>query len=138
MGTQDQFGTAHGAGLLTLPNAPLYAQIEALDKYFDALAAAASTEKEILEDLFCSNTVLTKSNAELTETTVKLIKIISDLMGQLKRAQGNTRSGGRENKQNNQTTHCPNCKVDGFHKPDDCFELVKNKSKRPAAWKTCL
>ena len=23
LGTQDQFGTAHGAGLLTLPNAPL-------------------------------------------------------------------------------------------------------------------
>ena len=124
--------------MLAPPDAPHPAQTEALEEYFDTLAAAASTDKEILEDLVRSNTVLTKSNTELTETTVKLTKIIADLTGQLKRAQGNTRGGGRENKQKKQTTHCPNCKVDGFHKPDDCFELVKNKAKRPAAWKTCL
>ena len=66
MGTQDQFGAAHGSGLLALSDAPLPSQTEALDEYFDALATAASTGKEILEELVHSNTVLTKSNAELT------------------------------------------------------------------------
>ena len=65
--------------MLAPPDAPPPAQTEALDEYFDALVAVASTEKEILGDLVLSNTVLTKSNAELTETTVKLTKIIDDL-----------------------------------------------------------
>ena len=98
LGTQYQFGAAHGAGLFAPPNVPPPAQTESLEKYFDALAAAAYTEKEILEDLVRSNTVLTKSNAELTEIIVKLTKIIADLRGQLKRAQENTRGGGREKK----------------------------------------
>ena len=120
--------------MLAPPDAPPPAQTDALDEYFDALAAVASTEKEILDDLVRSNTVLTNIKEELTEITVKLTKIIDDLTVQFKRAQGNTRGGGRENKQKKQTTHCPNCKVEGFHKPDDCFELVKNKAKRLAAW----
>ena len=136
--TQDQSGASHGAGLLAPPDTPTLDQTKVMDEYFDALAAAASTEKEILEDLVLSNTVLTKSNTKLTETTVKLGKIIADLTGQLKRAQGNKHGGGKENKQNTQTTNVPNCKVDGFHKPDNCFELVKNKAKHPAAWKICL
>ena len=86
MGPQDQFRAAHGAGFLPPPNAPPPAQTEALDEYFNALAAAASTEKEILEELVHSNTVLTKSNTELTDTTVKLTNIIADLTGHLKRA----------------------------------------------------
>ena len=76
MGTQYQFGAAHGAGLLAPPDAPPPTQTEALDEFFDALATASSTEKEILEDLVRSNTVLAKINAELTETTVKLTKIL--------------------------------------------------------------
>ena len=84
MRTQDQFGAAHGSGLPAPTDALPPAQTEALDEYFDALAAAASKEKEILEELIRSNTVLTKSNTELTETTVKLTKIIADLTGQLK------------------------------------------------------
>ena len=86
MGTQDQFGAAHGVGLLAPSDASPPDQTETLDEYFDALAAEASTEKEILEELIRSNTVLTKSNTELTETTLKLTKIIADLTGQLKGA----------------------------------------------------
>ena len=56
LGTQDQFGAAHGSGLLAPPDAPPPAQTEALDEYFDALAAATSTEKEILEERVRSNT----------------------------------------------------------------------------------
>ena len=76
--------------------------------------------------------MLTKSNTELTETTIKLTKIIADLTGQLKRAQGNTPSGGRLKKKK-QNSHCANCKVDVFHKPGDCFELVNNIAKHLSA-----
>ena len=34
--------------------------------------------------------------------------------------------------------HYPNCKRETWHKPDVCFELEKNKDKRPHWWKSCL
>ena len=51
LGTQDQLGAAHGTVLLDQPDAAPNAQTEELDKNFDALATAASTEKEFLEEL---------------------------------------------------------------------------------------
>ena len=45
LGTQDQLGAGHEAGLLAPPDAPPTAQTEALDEYVDTLAATASTEK---------------------------------------------------------------------------------------------
>ena len=30
--------------------------------------------------------------------------------------------------------YCKNCKLNGYHQPDSCFELEKNKSKRPKDW----
>ena len=57
--------------------------------------------------------MLTKSNAELTETTIKLTRIISDLTGQLKRAQVNTPSGGREKNKRSRTNIVPTAKWTG-------------------------
>lgn len=39
--------------------------------------------------------------------------------------------GGRRKKQ-----LCPHCGKYVIHKPDECFELEKNASKRPAGWKS--
>ena len=34
----------------------------------------------------------------------------------------------------NPPTLCANCKKEGYHQPQDCYELVKNKDKRPPGW----
>jgi len=57
---------------------------------------------------------------------------------------GRGRDGGRGSGQRAGTgtargkSLCPNCKREVFHLPDDCFELEKNASKRPANWRSCL
>ena len=35
-------------------------------------------------------------------------------------------------------TMCPHCNKEGYHEPDACFELAKNKDKRPPGWKSGL
>ena len=62
---QDRFGAAHGA-LSQAPqsqaNSPNSLAAD-LDKYSDALAVAANTEKGVLEELVKSNASLTTTNA---------------------------------------------------------------------------
>ena len=48
-------------------------------------------------------------------------------------AQGQATTTRREGR-NDGPIYCKNCKLNGFHQPDSCFELEKNKSKRPKDW----
>eukprot|EP00957_Ditylum_brightwellii_P043633 3307584-Ditylum_brightwellii.AAC.1 len=80
---QDQFGAAHratgnDAPPSPPPSAPTGAptgstQGEQLDEYFDALAAAATTDQSVLAELVASNTRLTKANELLTKTNESLV-----------------------------------------------------------------
>ena len=45
-----------------------------LDKYFDSLAAAATTKKEVLEELVKANAALTTTNAEILVSVASLVK----------------------------------------------------------------
>ena len=38
----------------------------------------------------------------------------------------------------NPPTLCINCKKKGYHQPQDCYELAKNKDKRPPGWRSAL
>ena len=74
-GKNDQFGVVHHtAGEATVPGTPLgappsgNAQGESLDKYFDALAAVASTNQNVLAELVANVTKLTASNANLVNS----------------------------------------------------------------------
>ena len=73
---QDQLGGAHCTTGTNVPPPPPSAPIgaptgttqgEQLDEYFDALAAAASTDQSVLAELVASNTRLTKANKLLTK-----------------------------------------------------------------------
>ena len=48
--------------------------VDDLDEYFDALAADATTEKEVMEELVNANAALTTTNAELLASVAILIK----------------------------------------------------------------
>ena len=137
-GGKDQFGAAHlsGEGHLTpFDSTPPASEADAtsgppegaLEGYFDSLAAAASTDQNVLAELVKSVAELTKTNAQLVQQVTALTKL-----GQ----QGER--GGRNGRDTRTIQLCKNCKKEVFHKPEDCFELEANKKKRYPGWKTCL
>ena len=82
-GGKDQFGAAHGAGSTGYapppapPGGPPDTPNETLDEYFDALAAAATTEKSVLVELVKANATLTATNA----TLVALVTALTNALG---------------------------------------------------------
>ncbi len=123
---QDQFGAANHVS-----NQAPQTQGDALDEYFDALAAAATTDKNVLEELVTSNATLTKANAELVSANAALTKANAALTAKVN-GKASPAAGARKPKL------CPNCKKEVYHAPDDCFELEKNKDKRPPGWRSRL
>ena len=94
-GGKDQFGAAHRAAEdeavpVAPPSAPLSGktQGDSLDEYFDALAAAASTDQNVLAELVTSVTKLTASNANLVDSVSKLTKANEALTAKLNKAGG--------------------------------------------------
>ena len=144
---QDQFGAAHRAtGTYVPPVLPLVSpapaptvpaptastpvhtgstQGEQLDEYFDALAAAATTDQSILAELVAANARLTTANKILTKTNELLVAKLA------------AKPGGRHTPAGPKKL-CPHCKKMVVHAPDDCFELEKNKDRRPRGWVTGL
>ena len=80
--------------------------------------------KVVLDELVKANAILVATNATLVATNARLSAKIN---------KGNSRSTN-----SGETKLCPHCKRIVFHAPTDCFELEKNKDKRPASWTTCL
>ena len=144
---QDQFGAAHRAiGNYVPPVLPLVSpapappapappaptgvptgstQGEQLDEYFDALAAAATTDQSILAEVVAANARLTMANEILIKTNESLVAKLA------------AKSGGRHTPAGPKKL-CPHCKKMVVHAPDDCFELEKNKDRRPRGWVTGL
>ena len=57
---------------------------------------------------------------------------------------GGGRNGGRDRRRGGRDRepapkrYCRNCKLEGWHDHEDCWELEKNKDKRPSNWKSVL
>ena len=95
VGVQDQFGTAHGA-LRQAPEPDQENQENGtnmsatdLNKYFDALAATATTYKTVMEELVRVNASLTTTNAKLLDSVDSLIKANNQLYRQVGNRQAN-------------------------------------------------
>ena len=94
-----------------------------------------------MAELVKTNATLTSTNATLTATILKLTKVVNDLTeGKKGRGSGSGGGGGGGSGGGGRgdAKHCPNCKCDTWHKPDECFELAINKEKRPSYWKSFL
>ena len=102
--------------------------VEDLYGYFNSLANAATTEKDILAALVKRNATLTSSNATLTATVAKLQKQLANL--------GKTPPPPREN--NRQLRTFPNCKKEVYHAADNCYGLMKNAYMRHPEWRSRL
>ena len=140
-GGKYQFGAAHlsGKGNLVpfayVPSASAAAATSgppegALEGYFDALAAAASTDQNVLAELVESVAKLTKTNVELVQAVASLTKA-NEVLRNPGQQGGRTGRGGGEWRPKK---YCKNFKMEVVHPPDDCFELKKNKEKRFWGW----
>ena len=107
-----------------------------LKDYFNKLAAAATTEKIVLEKLTAAIAALTINNEALIATKSKLAAEVTNPTKRLGRNTGSKTSGTTTDKQIPKT--CPHFKKEGFHNPDTCLELAKNASRRPHNWKSSL
>ena len=127
-----KFGAANSAARQDKPNPPLDNHLEEedvgikpLEGYSDNLAAAAVNEKSVLQQLMLINTTLKTSN----ESFVALIKRLNGDMKNPERENLRLKKGGQVRTRN--TILCNNFKKEGFHQPAACYDLLKNKDKRP-------
>ena len=91
--------------------------MKSLEGYFDTLATTAVNKKSVLDKLVANNTKLAATNEDLVAIVKKLTNEIKNLERETSRLK---------------KTHC---NKEGYHAADACFELVKNKDKRPTGWK---
>ena len=134
-----KFRAANSTARQKTANPPLDNQLEedggdlkTLEGYFDNLAAAAVNWQGVLKQLMLNNTTL----ATINESLVDLVKNLSNDIKNLEREIYRMKKGGQVSARN--TTLCAHCKKEGFHQPQDCFELIKNKDKRPPGWRSAL
>ena len=85
-----------------------------------------------MNQLMLKNTTLTNSNKSLVALMKKQANDLKNLKQELVRL----------NKKNvsarNPPTLCANCKKEGYHQPQDCYELAKNQDKPPPQDVTAL
>ena len=134
-----KFGAANSSARLKA-HLPLNNQLEGdsnnvktLERYFDNLAAAATNKNDVLKQLVLNNTTLATSNKIL----VALVKKQQNEIKNLERERSNYKKPSQASARNPPTL-CANCKKEGYHHPQDCYELAKNKDKRPPGWRRAL
>ena len=110
--------------------------IKSLEGYFDNLAAATTNNKLVLEQLVANKAKLAATNEDLVTIIIKLSNENKDIQRETYRLKKTGCSGATQGKR--YPTLCPNCKKEGYHVPDACFGLAKNKDKRPPVWKIWL
>ena len=104
-----------------------------LEGYLNNLAAAAVNEKYVLKQLVLNNTKLATSN----ESLVALVKKQNNDIKNLERELSHIKKGGQA-RARNPPTLCANYKKEGYHQPQDCYKLAKNKDKSPPGWRSAL
>ena len=107
--------------------------MKTLKGYFDNLADDAVNEKDVLKQLVLNNTTLATSNKSLVAIIKKYHNEINNLEQEISRI----KKGGQACKRNPPNL-CANCKKEGYHQPQYCYELAKNKDKHPPGWRSAL
>ena len=117
-----------------------------LSEYLYSLKVAATEQSKTMNQVNAKTLSvveeLTARVKSLTETVAAQQKTITSQQNTIAKLIGTQGGGGGEGgtRNNNRNTgnkkKCPNCRKEGFHKPDDCLELPANESKRKSGWKS--
>ena len=81
------------------------------------------------------------NNITLTNTNESLMALVKKQAGNLKNLERELACLKKPQAQaspRNLPTLCANCKKEGYHQAQDCYELAKNKEKRPPGWRSAL
>ena len=81
-----------------------------------------------------NNTTLTTTN----ESLVALVKKQANYLKNLERELARPKKPQAQARPRNPPTLCANCKKEGYHQAQYCYELAKNKEKRPPGWRSAL
>ena len=131
-----KFGAANSAAQLeTIQNVEKNQGInnggmKSLEGYFVNLAATGVNKKSVLEKLVANNTKLAATNENLV-----MVKNLTNDIKNLERETSRLKKGGQSRRD---PTLCHHYKKEGYHAPKACYELVKNKGKRPPGWRSSL
>ena len=68
---------------------------------------------------------------------VSLVKKQNNEINNLERELSRIKKGGQASARNPPIL-CDNCKREGYHQPQDCYELAKNKDERPPGRRSAL
>ena len=79
-----------------------------------------------------NNTTITTSN----ESLLSLDKKITGDIKNLERETSRLKKGGQVS--NRSTTLCNHCQKEGYHQPEACYELPKNRDKPPPGRRSVL
>ena len=109
---------------------------DTMEGYFDKLAQVAMNDQSTLAEMVRAMSNLTESNEVITKTNAAL----THQLGVLQKAKGpnnthNPRTGAGVGPPKEMKL-CPNCKIEVYHAPSDCFELPANAAKLPHNWVT--
>ena len=85
-----------------------------------------------------SNGPLTKTVATLTDNNSCLMKKVETLTNASKGKKNGVGGRGHELRNVKEGKYFSKCKRPTWHVTDDCFQLEKNKDKRPAWWSSIL
>jgi hypothetical protein len=77
-----------------------------------------------------------KSNEKMEKFMGETTNALTAVTKALEKLSKNNGRGNRNGRGNKEKTKCLHCGAEGLHKVDDCWELDKNASKRPAGWKS--
>ena len=91
-----------------------------------------TNEKELLNQLVLNNTMLTNRNEILVALVKKQVNNLKNLEQELARIKK------PQVRAQNPPNFCSNCKKEGYHQTQDCYELAKNKDKPPTGWRSAL
>ena len=94
-----------------------------MEGYFDNLAAAAMNDQSTLVEMVRAMSNLTESNEVLTKTNTALthqLTVLQKSKGPNNPCNPRTGAGVGPPKERKM---CPNCKIEVYHAPSDCFEL---------------
>ena len=78
------------------------------------------------------------NNTKLAATNENLVAVVKKLTNDIKYIKRETYRLNKGGQGKQDPTLCPNFKKEGYHSPEACYELVKNKDKRPTGWKSLL
>jgi len=112
-------------------------------EYCNSLEGSLVEAKETVASLQTTNDkLIERMDTSQNEMMQKMMKQQSEFM---KMMLANAKGGGggnseKEKDRGGRTERakrlCKHCKKEGYHEDDDCFELEKNKEKRPKWWKS--